>query len=413
MPDNVVVSTEAGSSHGNTGSLISSCYLDMDYLLNRVENATNYYQTLGVNRTATQEQIAEAFEAAVIVLQPPHKKVRDALYEQMSARIGEAFAKVSAAFDTLANVDRRAEYDRGTLNKRAYVRLQPMDVNWSKPNDQVQEPAPVAETKTEEPVVEADNSQTTDIRVFYEQERAYVKASKEAGASTRRCERFKLGIPALLTAYDADGSKWKEVTKTIDVSRVGAAVRMSRRVKYGLIVHLILPLPTRLRSHGFTEPSYSTYAIVRRIQPPNEGLRVIGLEFLGAAPPTDYLKKRWGTFRTQKWVGPDRRTEPRFKIAERVEVEYLNASQELLSSEKGITENLSASGVRVRVSQPPPDFDWIRVKSQKRNFESLALLRNQYVGKDNVERICVQFVENKWTHLPVPKEPLPEVPQPE
>src|SRR5262249_5138986 len=190
-------------------------------------------------------------------------------------------------------------------------------------------------------------------------------------------------------------------TKTIDVSRVGAAVRMSRRVKYGLIVHVTLPLPTKLRSHGFTEPSYTTYAIVRRIQPPKDGTRVVGLEFIGAHPPSDYLKRPWGTFKTQKWEGIDRRGERRHKIVERFEVEYLDQEHHVLGREVVITENLSASGCRIRVSSAPPDFDWLRLKSARRKFDTIAITRNQYVGSDGVERLCVDFIENQCPDLPV------------
>src|SRR5262249_25831448 len=160
--------------------------------------------------------------------------------------------------------------------KRAYVRLQPIETTWSKPREPeaTTKPEPPKQSSEPEPPPQHDSA-TTRIRVYCEQERAYVKASKEGGASTRRCERFKLNIPALVSGQDQGGTKWKEVTKTIDVSRVGAAVRMSRRVKSGLIVPVTLPLPTKLRSHGFTEPSYTTYAIVRRIQPPKDGTRVI------------------------------------------------------------------------------------------------------------------------------------------
>jgi hypothetical protein len=30
------------------------------------------------------------------------------------------------------------------------------------------------------------------------------------------------------------------------------------------------------------------------------------------------------------------------------------------------------------------------------SLESLALVRNQYTGKDGFERLCVQFVDQTW-----------------
>jgi hypothetical protein len=390
--------------HANTTGLISAFYLEIEHLLDRLERATTHYQALSVSPTATTAEINDAYEKAVVLLQPPEPKVREALPEELRSRIGEAFAKLSEAYDTLNDKERRAIYDGAAIQKSSYLRVQPLHLAWPKPpapqsdqprasNDEVQpkgEPAAVQET-----------DQTINIRVFHEQERAFVKASDEAAARLRRCERFKLSVPVLITGYERGGRKWKEVSKTLDVSRVGAAVKMSRRVKHGVIVHLILPLPTRLRSHGFTEPSYNTFAIVRRVQQTESGMRLVGLEFIGAHPPRDFLDRPWGTFRTQSWTGLDRRREPRKILVERIEVEYLDGSRTSLGKETAVTENVSASGSRIRVKNAPAEFDWVLVKSQKRGFESLAVLRNQYVGKDGIDRLCLQFVENKWPDVPM------------
>jgi len=51
-------------------------------------------------------------------------------------------------------------------------------------------------------------------------------------------------------------------------------------VQPGLVLHLNMPLPTKLRSHGYSDPSYQLYAIVRRAEPLKSGTRIIGLEFL-------------------------------------------------------------------------------------------------------------------------------------
>jgi hypothetical protein len=127
----------------------------------------------------------------------------------------------------------------------------------------------------------------------------------------------------------------------------------------------------------------------------------VGLEFIGAQPPGDFLKKPWATFKTQKWVGPDRRQEPRETIVERIEVEYLDAEQQPIGKEIAITENISPSGARIRVKDAPGNFECLRIKSPKRRFESLALLRNQFTGKDGIERLCLEFVESKFPVVPV------------
>ena len=240
------------------------------------------------------------------------------------------------------------------------------------------------------------NAEALQINVASEMRPVFTRASAQASTERRRCERFKLTVPVLIAGYDSGGGKWQEVTKTIDVSRIGVALRMRRRVKHGLVAHITLPLPTKLRSHGFSEQGYNMYAIVRRVEPLTDGMRVVGLEFIGASPPVDYLHKPWATFRTQKWNGSDRRREPRAEHAEAVAVEYLDELMQRITREAGVIENFSPSGSRVCVRAAPPEFEFVRVTSPKRSFNSLAVVRNQWTGTDGFERLCLQFVEQKW-----------------
>src|SRR5262249_5375886 len=98
--------------------------------------------------------------------------------------------------------------------------------------------------------------------------------------------------------------------------------------------------------------------------------------------------------------GIDRRGEPRHKIVERLEVEYFNHEHQTVGREVVLTESLSASGCRIRVSSAPPEFDWLKIKSLKRQCETIAFARNQYRGPDGVERFCGEFVENPCPDLP-------------
>src|SRR5205085_8827130 len=121
-------------------------------------------------------------------------------------------------------------------------------------------------------------------------------------------DRLKLSIPVRVVGTDraADG-KWSEMTETVDVSRTGVRLRMTRPVRYGMVLYLSLPMPAKLRSHGFAGSSYNVYTLVRRIEPPKKGVRVVGLEFIGEHPPPGYLEKPWATFRTRRWTGDERR----------------------------------------------------------------------------------------------------------
>lgn len=384
-----------GSMPLNTGKLISAYYLEIDYLLERVEGATSHYQTLGLERSAAADEVISAYQKSVAVLHPSYYKVRAAVPDDMLVRVDQAFRKISRAFAELTDNNRRAQYDHALNSKLATTRLRGTAEGPAlRPQGAPQMP-PGPQTKNT-PEKAHNSAAAAEIRVAPELAAVFSRSKQPATLERRRCERFKLSVPALLAGYDAEGGKWQEVTKTINVSRMGVAVWLRRQVRHGLVVHITLPLPTKLRSHGFSEPGYNMYAIVRRVEPLIEGRRVVGVEFIGATPPTDFLHKPWSTFRTQKWNGPDRRREPRERRVEPVAVEYLDEEMKRISREAAITEDVSKSGARVRVKSPPPSFEFVRVTSPKLSFNGLALLRNQWMGEDGLKRLCLQFVDQKW-----------------
>ena len=377
----------------NTGKLISAYYLEIEYLLERVEGATNHYQTLGVERSANNEEVILAYQKTVTVLHPSYHKVRASVPDEMLVRVDQAFKKVSQAFSVLTNTKQRTQYDGQKRMPHSYATL-PLDLPKPQPQTRSNAAQPKDGEASEKKRV---NAEAVQINVASEVRPLFTRASaNEASAERRRCERFKLTVPVLIAGYESTGGKWQEVTKTIDVSRIGVALRMRRRVKHGLVVHITLPLPTKLRSHGFSEQGYNMYAIVRRVEPLTDGMRVVGLEFIGASPPADYLHKPWATFRTQKWNGSDRRREPRAEHVEAVAVEYLDELMQRITREAGVTENFSPSGARVCVRAAPPEFEFVRVTSPKRSFNSLAVVRNQWTGTDGFDRLCLRFVEQKW-----------------
>lgn len=396
-----LITPEPGSMPLNTGKLISAYYLEIDYLLERVEGATTHYQTLGLERSAAADEVISAYQKSVAVLHPSYYKVRAAVPDDMLVRVDQAFKKLSQAFAELTDLNKKTQYDVALNSRLSTTRLRDATEE-HRSRTRVAPQSPLDPHKPEKPekkdrVQEKTNAAAAEIRVSPELRAVFSRSSKQpATLERRRCERFKLSVPALLAGYDSEGGKWQEVTKTINVSRMGVAVGLRREVRHGLVVHITLPLPTKLRSHGFSEAGYNMYAIVRRVEPLIEGRRVVGLEFIGATPPTDFLHKPWSTFRTQKWAGPDRRREPRERRAEPVAVEYLDEAMKRISREAALTEDVSPSGARVRVKSPPAHFEFVRVTSPKLSFNGLALLRNQWLGEDGLKRLCLQFVDQKW-----------------
>ena len=387
-------------ARGNTGKLISSYYLEIEYLLDRVEQSTTHYQALALERSATSEEIVNAYQETIKVLHPPYHKVRSAISDEILERIDQSFSRVSQAFFVLTDRSRKMEYDRslsrssnGLSNGTSTVGA-PAASHSSAPLPS--DPPASGEVKQNG----AQSGAVQDAISIRNNVSGQAVFSKPVGAAAsvnrRRSERLKLSMPIMLVAHDRATGKWQEVGKTIDVSKMGVGIVLNRRLQPGLVVHLTVPFPTKLRSHGYSDPSYNVYAIVRRVEPLIDGVRVVGLEFLGEHPPEGYLKEPWSAFRTQKWPGADRRRNPRAPLSEAITIEYMNDLMEPIRKETAVTENVSISGARIRVKIHSPESDILKVTNHRRSFESLAMVRNRYVGKDGFERLCIQFTDSKW-----------------
>lgn len=376
-----------------TPDRMSAYFLDLEGLLGRIDTATTYYQVLGVDRAVAQEQIRSSFQQLLNLLYPPYVIGRT-LPAEIAPRIERAFNKASQAFAVLASFARRKEYDGALLsidNKPAVASLpkQPQ------PN-QPQAPQHPGARRSDSSAVAAESYDLAISRMPRQGE-VYSESSKpKANDNRRRCERFRLSVPARVTGYDRKNGKWHEMTETIDVSRTGVRLRLRKRVKHGTVLFVTLPLPAKLRGHGFAEQSYSVYTLVRRVEPPKQGVRAVGVEFLGEHPPKGFLDKPWALFRANKWRGDERRRPDRVDRSEIVKIEYFDETMHPIAKEQARTENVSRSGLRISGTAAPAEFDLLMVTCPKLKFEGLAALRTRYVGKDGLERLCVQLIDKEW-----------------
>ena len=360
---------------------LSSYFLELASLLERVDSSTTHYQALGLNRSASREEIDASYRQMLSLFFPEYS-VGAVLPSDLITRLDNAFKKASLAFSVLASFSRRRAYD-------------PREAEPAKapPADSVRTPGP-AEPNSEPASRDEDEirmpQQTSQSRVYRESGRTVAPDNR------RRCERMRLSLPARVTGFDRNKGKWNEMTETVDVDRTGLTLRVRRRVKFGNVLYLTLPLPTKLRTHGYSVPHYSVYALVRRVDPPSDGIWLASLEFLGEHPPAGFLDKPWAVFRTRKWNGSERRRSPRIRRAERIRLEYFNEPMRLIATEEAETENVSRTGLRISVKAAPAEFDVVRIRSAARGFDGLAAPRNRFVGKDGIERLCVQFLDKEW-----------------
>jgi hypothetical protein len=371
----------------------------LERLIERVERSPTHYEALGLRPAATHEQIRLAYLHSLTLLYPPYA-VAATVHPQMGPRIERVFSKLSWAFSVLASRSKRNDYDRAMMQNLAYVgeaerlkRVAPAPRVAPKVASRV----PAVPVKPEPRQPAASEGEGISIKSAPSQRAVYGEGAKATSASNRRrCDRIRMLLPVRVSGHDRKTGKWHEMGQTVDVSRTGVTLQMRTLVRHGTVLYITLPLPSKLRAHGYSDPSYNVYALVRRVQPAKAGLRIVALEFLGEHPPSAYFEKPWAIYKTAKWGGSERRRAKRKDDSEMVIVEYVTGSMKVLAREKARTENVSSSGARIFVNKPPEDFDLVRVTCSKLGFDSLATVTNRYFGIDGSERLCVQFINREW-----------------
>ena len=391
---------------------INGFYLDFERLFYRVERSNSHYQVLGIDRNSSIEEIKAAYQKAVSLLEPFLAGAFHSSSLDTKTRARQILRKVSEAFTVVSNIGKRIEYDNALFRKapgRIDIRIPESFRTTSNPRTAEIAPrkAPAAgrsgsgfESITTQDMSGFDQGFDPSWRLDIGTDEAelieVLPLPKPGGPNRRRFERIRLTVIARVTGHDRIRGRWEEIAETIDVSRKGAALRMSTRLRHGSVLRLEIALPPAMRSHGFAEPTYRVYAAVRRIGPLEDGYRVIGVEFMGEDAPPGYFERPWATFKVDSWQGVERRREPRIDKSEVVSIRYLNESMEVIRQEVAVTENVSPGGARVFVKGAPSEVETIRIMNLNHSFESLAAVCNRYIGNDGFERICLKFLDNKW-----------------
>jgi curved DNA-binding protein CbpA len=98
---------------------------EVEILFARLDDATNYYQVLDLSRDVEAGEIKRAYHGLAKRFHPDrfHKDADPSLY----ARIEDAFARISQAYETLKDQQMRAAYDRslGAASKMSPARTPP------------------------------------------------------------------------------------------------------------------------------------------------------------------------------------------------------------------------------------------------------------------------------------------------
>ena len=244
---------------------------EVERLLTCIAEGADHYRVLDIGRESTVDDVRLAYCKAVEQLHP--LKCQDLIEGDgvLRWKLSEVFLRIVEAFSVLSSPGRKVEYD-GLLNLRP---IKPLPM----PN------LPAFRSRSDPSAFAGANPDGDNGTTRFGLGSAFGYAELDAPkvADRRAAARLALRLPVRVSSDDND---WQEVTETLDVSRGGVKIQLSRAPQPGTVFFLELPMPLALRSHGFHDGLYVVKAVVRHALPEDDRY-LVGAEFQDdAAAPT-------------------------------------------------------------------------------------------------------------------------------
>ena len=207
-----------------------------------------------------------------------------------------------------------------------------------------------------------------------------------------------LSIAVRVQGHDTNNEPWEEMTTSEDASHGGASFPLRHNLVSGQVLLLSLPLPKNFRQYAIADASYRAYALVRHIAKSGNVARV-GVMFLGQKPPRGYDLNPGGRFLLPSDPRPtppgqkERRKHERFEAFLNFRLRRTDPMTGQVQEETTVTDNVSAGGARVLTGMGVSKGEVLLVEEVSGPFRTRAEIRNLYIGKDGIPRLCLCFLD--------------------
>jgi hypothetical protein len=204
--------------------------------------------------------------------------------------------------------------------------------------------------------------------------------------------RVGRGLPVRVEGHDRDGKAWEEMARSADISFGGVSLHLRHAVHPGQVLLLSLPLPSRFRRFDFAELSYHSYTLVRNVGTITGPPPRVGVMFLGKQAPPGYNKERGGIY----LLATDPKPTPR-EGSEHLRLELFAGFR--ISKEDGsgheitVAEHVGKKEVLIQSSLPVLKGEILVVEELEGSFRSRAEISNIHIGRDNVPRLNLRFLD--------------------
>jgi hypothetical protein len=250
-----------------------------------------------------------------------------------------------------------------------------------------------------------------------------METSVASSDKKRVIRRITTSMPVRLHYQTGKTGGWDEAARLVQVSPLGAGVRLKHLVEAGRLVLLTMPLLPELRKFDLSEPQYKVWGVVRYINWENvsynekgeASLYEIGIAFIGKEPPHSFKKDPATTYEISGFdkIGlwqikegkPDTslpnprndiRNDGRFMIPLNVTIEVLNEAGEVAVTESSVTENVSLSGASVFTTLNVKMGSYVRMICPEYNISVLSLVRSRESAADGFTRLHLEFVDQQF-----------------
>jgi len=211
---------------------------EIGVLASLIVDEPDHYTVLGVNRTASNQEIQDAYCLAVRYFHPLKSREITETDSVMHWKLSSAFNRIEQAFAVLSHKSRRKVYD-DNLSSRVAPLFQPRILQ---------------------------HPQTSPTQTVI---------PKPVTNEMRRVPRLPLNLP-LRVSFDRH---WQEITESLDVSPLGIRFRLSRPVEPGSQLRIEMPMPRNLRTRNYSDEVYVVDAFVLYATNHDSGRQVVA-EFI-------------------------------------------------------------------------------------------------------------------------------------
>lgn len=223
----------------------------------------------------------------------------------------------------------------------------------------------------------------------------------------RRGGRIGLALTAVVRAKENHETYWKETTDLVSISRSGAGFYLKRHCDVGRLVSLIMPMPRHLRAHDRERELYRVWGLVQHCSPvygAGTSSFHVGVAFIGRHVPPSYHENPAQSYRicgmqedgTWKVVEAKSdfvvRRHPRYWISIQTALSVLDDDKNMLTDEKAVTENISASGAAVFTSLDVNVGDSVTLDCDLHDFASMAVVRNRRDADNGKAKLHLEFI---------------------